>query len=367
LLLFEPVSDVVARFEIRHRRVLDPDGRLVGELPAFARDVGHAAAVELLRSMMWTRMLDARAVALQRAGQLGTYASSLGQEAVSVGVGAAMAERDVLVPSFREHGTQLLRGVTPVELLLFWGGDERGCDFAGPREDLPVCIPVGSHAPHAAGVALAIQLRGEARACVCVLGDGASSKGDVYEALNLAGVWRLPVVYVIANNQWAISVPRSAQTAAATLAQKAVAVGMHGEQVDGNDVLAVRQAVEEALARARAGEGPSLVEALTYRLADHTTSDDATRYRAPDEVQAHEADEPIGRLRNYLESEGAWSSSDDEEWSTHCEREAERAAQAYLAVPAQPPEAIFGHLHAELPAELTWQREQMLREAGNRG
>ena len=208
--------------------------------------------------MVLTRTFDQKAVALQRTGRLGTYASSLGQEAVAIGVGAAMRTEDVLLPYAREHGTQLLRGVTLTELLLFWGGDERGSAFQGPREDFPVSVPVGSHIPHAAGVALAFALRGEPRVAVCVSGDGSTSKGDFYEGLNLAGVWKLPVVFVVTNNQWAISVPRSAQTAAETIAQKAIAVGFGGEQVDGNDVVAVRQVVGAAIERARDGGGPHL-------------------------------------------------------------------------------------------------------------
>ena len=163
---------------------------------------------------------------------------------------------DVFVPSFREHGRQLWRGVTLKELFLYWGGDERGNDFDGPREDFPTCVPVGSHSPHAVGAALAFRLRGEKRAAVCVFGgDGATSKGDVAEAPNIAGVCRVPAVFVVNNNDWAISVPHKKQSAAAALAQKAVAAGMPGEQIDGNDVIAVRAVIERALERARQGRG----------------------------------------------------------------------------------------------------------------
>ena len=196
---------------------------------------------------------DAKAVSLQRTGRLGTYPSSLGQEAVAVGVGAAMRAEDVLLPCFREQGAQLMRGTTMVELLLYWGGDERGSDYAVPRDDFPVSVPIGTHAPHAAGTAMAFQLRGDARVAVCAIGDGATSKGDVYEAMNFAGARRLPVVFVVNNNGWAISFPRAKQTAAETLAQKAIAAGMPGVQVDGNDVIAVRWAMEQALDRARNG------------------------------------------------------------------------------------------------------------------
>ena len=209
---------------------------------------------------------------------------------------SAMREEDVLLPSYRDNGALIWRGVKLEEILLFWGGDERGNHFSGPVQDFPFCVPVGSQAPHAAGVAYAFKLRREPRVAVCMFGDGATSKGDVYEAMNFAGVHKLPVVFVVTNNQWAISVPLRLQTGSETLAQKAIAAGFIGEQVDGNDVVAVRAAAEEAIAAARDGEGPRFIEAVTYRLGDHTTSDDASRYRSAEEVQAHWKEEPIARL-----------------------------------------------------------------------
>jgi 2-oxoisovalerate dehydrogenase E1 component alpha subunit len=346
---------VVAEFIIESTQVLDPHGHLVGPLPEFARDARELVA--LYRGMVLTRAFDTKAIALQRTGRLGTYASSLGQEAVAVGVATAMQRDDVLLPSFREHGAQLWRGVTLKELFLYWGGDERGNDFAGPREDFPNCVPVGSHAPHAVGVALAFQLRGEKRAAICFFGDGATSKGDVAEALNMAGVWKVPVVFVVNNNGWAISVPRAKQTAAATLAQKAIAAGIPGEQVDGNDVIAVRMAAERALARARRGEGPSLIEAVTYRLSDHTTADDASRYRDDAEVSGHWPAEPVARLRSYLMGLGMWSKDKEEALLQECGRAVEEAAAAYLATSPLSSAAMFEHAYASLPADLIEQQE----------
>jgi pyruvate dehydrogenase E1 component alpha subunit len=350
----------VAAFEIEHSAFLDAEGRVLQALPHFAQD--PETLIALYRAMVLTRAFDAKAVALQRTGRLGTYGSSLGQEAVSVGIGAAMRPEDVLLPSFREQGAQILRGVTMTELLVYWGGDERGSDFAGPRQDFPVCVPVGTHAPHAAGVALALQLRGEARVAVCVFGDGATSKGDVYEAMNFAGLRRLPLVFVVNNNQWAISVPRAHQSAAETLAQKAVAAGFAGEQVDGNDVIAVRAALERALEKARAGGGPTLVEALTYRLSDHTTADDASRYRNDKEVSARWKEEPIARLRDYLVAAGRWSKDDEEALLEDCGEQVEAAAEEYLAIPPLPPQSMFDHLYAELPRALQEQRAALARE-----
>jgi pyruvate dehydrogenase E1 component alpha subunit len=353
----------VARFRVGSTEVLRADGSLVGELPAFAKD--KDALTALYRGMVLTRAFDAKAIALQRTGRLGTYASSLGQEAVAVGVAAAMRPEDVLLPAFREQGAQLWRGVTLLELLTFWGGDERGNDFAGPREDFPVCIPVGSHAPHAVGVATAFRLRKEPRVAVCVIGDGATSKGDVYEAMNLAGVWRLPVVFVINNNQWAISVPRARQTAAATLAQKAIACGFDGEQVDGNDVIAVRWVMEQAMARAREEHIPGLVEALTYRLSDHTTADDARRYRDDAEVSERWKQEPIARLRSFMVERGMWSKADEEALLERCGREIDAAVEAYLARAPAPATDMFDFVHAARPAALEAQR-RLVQKAGAR-
>ncbi len=350
-----------ARHEIGYSRCLDLEGRVVGTLDDFAGD--PAKLIALYRAMVRTRAFDAKAVALQRTGRLGTFASSLGQEAVSVGTASTMRPEDVLLPSFREHGAQLWRGVSLLELFLYWGGDERGSDFAGARQDFPVCVPVGSHAPHAIGVALAFKLRREPRVAVCILGDGATSKGDVAEAMNIAGVWRLPVIFVIANNQWAISIPRSRQSAAETLAQKAIAAGFAGEQVDGNDVIAVHHTVAVAIERAREGGGPHVVEAVTYRLADHTTADDASRYRDDAEVSRHWPEEPLIRVRAYLARSGHWTKQDEEQLLMETAAEIDAAAAAYLATPPQPPEAIFDHTFGRLPADLAAQREAALRRS----
>jgi len=352
----------IAESAISSTRFLDPTGAAIAPLPDFARD--PAALVALYRGMVLTRAFDAKAIALQRTGRLGTYASSLGQEAVAVGLAAAMQPSDVLLPSFREHGAQLWRGVTLKELFLYWGGDERGNDFAGPRADFPNCVPVGSHALHAVGVALAFRLREEARAAVCVFGDGATSKGDVAEALNMAGVWKVPAVFVVSNNAWAISVPLAKQTAAATLAQKAIAAGIPGEQVDGNDVMAVRFSIERALARARAGAGPALIEAVTYRLSDHTTADDAGRYRDDTEVSRHWPAEPIARLRGYLMKAGIWDKDKEEKLLQECSHAVETAANEYLATPPQPPARMFEYTFAQLPADLALQRDAAGGQSG---
>ena len=355
----------IAAFEVSRTSYLASDGTPVGELPPVAADLPEL--IRLYRGMVLTRTYDAKAVALQRTGRIGTFASSLGQEAVSVGVGGAMRPEDVLIPSFREQGAMFMRGVTPCELLTYWGGDERGSDFAGPREDFPICVPIGTQAPHAVGIALAFQLRKEPRVAVCVFGDGATSRGDVYEAMNYAGVRRLPVVFIVNDNQWAISVPRSAQSAAATLAQKAVAAGITGEQVDGNDIIAVRAVVGDAIERARRGEGPSMVEAVTYRLTDHTTADDASRYRTDAEVSPHWKDEPIARLRSYLVSIDAWGREQEDALIAECATVIEQAVRRFDALPRRSAASMFDHLYAELPAAYRAQRDELERMEQSRG
>jgi len=350
----------VAEFQVDFIRFIESDGKPVAALPGFADD--REVMTRLYRWMVLTRRFDARAIALQRTGRLGTFASSAGQEAVGVGVADAMLPEDVLLPSFREHGAQLVRGVTMKEILLYWGGDERGSDFGRARQDFPVCIPVGTHVPHAAGVALAFKLRAEKRVAVAVFGDGATSKGDVYEAMNVAGAWALPVVFVVNNNQWAISVPRAAQTATETLAQKAIAAGFEGLQVDGNDIVAVRDAVARALEKARNGGGPTLIEALTYRLGDHTTVDDASRYRDDEEVGLRWKEEPIARTRAFLANRHGWSREQEQALIEQCASEVEAAGEAYLAEPPGGREAMFDWLYEELPTAYARQRAELLGE-----
>jgi pyruvate dehydrogenase E1 component alpha subunit len=348
---------VIARFEVRRRGYLAPDGTVGRPLPSFASDTG--LLLSLYRDMVLTRAFDLKAVSLQRTGRLGTYAVSLGQEAVSAGIASAMRAEDVLLPSYRENGALLWRGMSMEDILLFWGGDERGNRSAGQAHDFPYCVPVGSQAPHAAGVAYAFKLRKEPRVAVCLFGDGATSKGDVWEAMNFAGVHKLPVVFVANNNQWAISVPLRLQTASETLAQKAIAAGFPGEQVDGNDVIAVRAAAEAAIDHARSGIGPVFIEAVTYRLSDHTTADDAARYRPPEEVQARWKEEPIARLRAYLVSRKAWGKTDEEQLAAECQQRVEAAVERYLAIGPRAPETMFDHLYAQLPPAYAPQRREL--------
>ncbi len=345
-------------------RFLTPEGVLCRPMPP---SVSDELLLSLYRSMTRTRTFDGKAIALQRTGQLGTFASALGQEAVGVGAAAAMAARDVLAPSYRDHGAQFVRGMSMAECLLYWGGDERGSDFAHSRLDFPNCVPVATQIAHAVGAAYAFKLRREDRVVVTFIGDGGTANGGFYEALNMAGVWKTPVVFVINNNGWAISTPRALECAATTLAQKGVAVGVEGLQVDGNDVAAVYDTVRQAVDKARGGQGPTVIEALTYRLGDHTTADDATRYRDPDQVRREWSREPIARLRAYLIGKGVWSADSEAALQQQCLEEVNQAVSAYQATQPASSDAMFDYLYATLPPAYVPQREIARRFAPSAG
>ena len=350
----------VATFEIEYLQYLGPDGRLVREdLPEFAKD--RRTLVELFKQMLLVRTFDTKAVALQRTGKLGTYASCLGHEATHIGIGSSMQYDDVFAPSYREYGAQFMRGVKQRDVLMYWGGDERGNDFSGPAHDYSWCVPIGTQCLHAAGAALAFKLRGEPRVAVACVGDGGSSKTDTYAAINSAGAFTLPFVQCIINNGWAISVPRKAQTGAKTLAQKGIAGGLECVQVDGNDIIAVRAAMDFALKRARNGHGGSCIEFVTYRLSDHTTADDARRYREDAEVKAGWEVEPFIRLRKFLIDEGVWSEAEEMAWKEECNRLTDIEVNAYLETKSQPVEAMFDFLYGEMPHDVAAQRADALK------
>lgn len=357
----------IARFDIGYEQLLDPEGKAAAKrLPAFAKDTD--TLLELYRTMALTRAFDTRAIALQRTGKLGTYASCLGHEATHVGAASALAENDVMAPSYREYGAQFTRGVKPEQVLLYWGGDERGNVYEGTAaRDFAWCVPISSQTLYAAGAALAFKTRKEKNAVMVFLGDGGTSEGAFAEAMNAAGVWDLPIVFVITNNRWAISVPLDRQTRAETLAQKAIAAGIKGVQVDGNDVIAVRKTADEALKRARSGKGPTVIECLTYRLSDHTTADDATRYRKDEEVEAARAKEPLVRTRKYLESLGIWDDKKEKALADENKKAVEAAVKAYQDTARDSVTAMFDDMYDELPDSLAEQRETALTEEANHG
>jgi len=355
---------IVTQFTIHYSQFLNENGDLTQPLPPFAQQPG--ALVALYEMMVLTRTFDSKAIALQRTGKLGTYPSTYGQEAISVAIGSAMQADDVFCGYYRDYGVHFQRGVKMEEIFLYWGGDERGSNFADCKEDFPHCVPIASQLLHATGIASAMKIRKQPRCAVTTCGDGATSEGDFYEAINLAGAWQLPIVYVINNNQWAISVPVKTQTSCHTLAQKAIAGGIVGEQVDGNDVIALRVALERALAKARRGEGPTLIEALTYRLGDHTTADDARRYRTEEEVANAKLKEPVRRLRTYLMAQQLWDEQKEQALLSRCQQQVEQAVTNYENTPPPVISDIFDYMYAELTPELAEQRAYALAHQGDK-
>lgn len=353
---------IVTQFEIQYYQFLNQLGQATQSLPTFAQDASNL--IHLYRTMVLVRTFDTKAVNLQRTGKLGTYASTLGQEAITVGIGSALDPHDVFCPYYRDYGTQLLRGVKMSEILAYWGGDERGNNFSSAmaKEDFSFCVPIASQCLHAAGIAVAMKLRHQQRATLVTMGDGATSEGEFYEAINLAGAWKLPIVFVVNNNQWAISVPRKAQTNAETIAQKAIAGGFSGEQVDGNDIIAVRDRVEKALTKARHGDGPTLIEAITYRLCDHTTADDANRYRDKNELKKAWESDPILRLKSYLMNNNFWTNAAEEELLAECSKQVEAAVLEYTSTPKSPIEDMFDYHYANMPTSLNIQKQLALAE-----
>ncbi len=353
---------VVAEFKIEMLRYLDAQGRIVKELPSFAQN--NDELLKMFGAMLRARTFDAKAINLQRTGKLGTYPPCLGQEAAHIGVAAALSPEDSIAIVYREIGTLFWRGVSMLDVLLYWGGDERGNDFAGPQHDFPWCVPIATQTLHAAGAAMAFKIRKEPRCALAFIGDGGTSQGSFYEAINLAGAKQLPIVFVIVNNKWAISVPIEEQTAAQTLAQKAIAAGVPGIQVDGNDVIAVRECISAALETARSGGGPTVVEALSYRLSDHTTADDASRYRLAEEVAEAWKVEPLIRLRQLLTERGVLDEEKERAMKNEYSREVEAAVQEYLNTPKQATDSMFDYLFANPPPHLQEQKEIAKRYAG---
>jgi 2-oxoisovalerate dehydrogenase E1 component alpha subunit len=345
-------------------RLLGDDGALT---PVEGFDVpDEATRLALLRRMHLVRAVDRQSITLTRQGQLAVYPSSHGQEAAQVGTVMALREQDWLFPSYRETVAIVARGVPPIEAMpLFKGTWHAGWD---PHEYrvMPHCTPIATQCLHAAGLAHAARLQGDDVVALAFCGDGGTSEGDFHEALNFAAVWSAPAVFVVQNNGYAISVPLAAQSKAPTIAHKAVGYGMPGVRVDGNDVLAVHSAMTAAVRRASAGEGPTLIEAMTYRLEAHTTADDDMRYRSRAEVDAWRLNDPIQRLERHLLAAGLI----DEAGIAEAEEAAKAAAREFRAgmfdAPHGDPLEMFDHVFVDPPAELLAQRAQLARELAAR-
>jgi len=271
----------------------------------FPQGLTDQKITEMYKYMLLARAVDAKMLSLQRQGRAATYAPLIGEEATQIGSAFAFRNQDVFVPNFRQHGVFLVRKFPLENFFIYWKGYEDGGKIPENFNGTAVAVPVATQLPHAAGIAFALKHTNKDAAVIAYVGDGGTSEGDFYEALNFAGVWKAPLVVIIENNQWAISVPRGRQTAAQTLAQKAIAAGIRGVQVDGNDVVAVYKATTEAIANAK--NGPTLIECVTYRMSMHTTADDPTKYRSDEEVQDWQKRDPIARVKAYLMKKGFWS------------------------------------------------------------
>ncbi|MGD8172820.1 pyruvate dehydrogenase (acetyl-transferring) E1 component subunit alpha [Vibrio sp. TRT 21S02] len=346
-------------------RFIDHQGHVTGSLPSWA---DLETLKQFYCDMLVARTYDNKAVALQRTGKLGTYPSHLGAEAFGIAIGHALNPEDVFVPYYRDMPAMWVRGIGMEKNLQYWGGDERGSDFCTEKShnavrDLPFCVPIATQCTHAVGVAAALKIEGNHNAALVTCGDGATSKGDFLESLNCAGAWNIPLVFVVNNNQWAISVPRRLQCAADLLSEKAKGAGIPGITVDGNDVVAMYDAVSQALDNARKGKGPTLIEAISYRLSDHTTADDASRYRSDDELKQAWQFEPVSRLKHYLIANHAWSEQQDEKWLHHAKSLVEQAVEHYLNLPPQAPESAFDFLYETPPVELNAQRDLLINKA----
>jgi pyruvate dehydrogenase E1 component alpha subunit len=341
---------------IEYLSVLDEHGRMDTKLMP---DLDEDQLRYMHRIMLLSRRFDERLLTLQRQGRIGTFAPIKGQEAAQIGAVAPLQQEDWVVPSFRETAAAIYRGTPLTGLLIFQAGyNEGGCIPEG-QHNLPIAVPVGTQIPHAVGIAYGMQYRQQPQVTLVFFGDGATSQGDFHEGLNFAGVFNTPTIFLCQNNQWAISLPRTKQTRSQTLAQKALAYGIPGIQVDGNDVFAVYVAVQEAAERARSGKGPTLVECVTYRVSLHTTADDPTRYRSEEEVKGWEKRDPLVRLQKYLIDRKLLSDKHLKDLEANVQADIEHAwqeAQEQMASMGDPLD-IFDHVYAELPPYLAEQRQ----------
>ena len=350
---------VIANFDVPYLQILN-ENAVCDEKnkPKISDDVLR----EMYKYLILTRTFDDKALKLQRQGRLGTYAPMRGQEAGQIGSAFALAKDDWIFPAFRENGVYMIKGVSADMLFRYWAGDERGMQIPKGINILPVSITVGAHLPHAAGAAMGFNYLKQKNVSVAYFGDGATSEGDFHEALNFAGVFKAPCIFICQNNQWAISLPVKEQTASQTIAQKAIAYGIAGIQVDGNDVFAVYKATMDAVARARNGLGATLIECFTYRLADHTTSDDAKKYRSEDEVRSWELKDPILRFEKYLVSKKVINPVIIGKVKAEAEQQIERAVNMAESAKPQPPTEMFDYLYSDMTDEMKEQREQSKRE-----
>src|SRR2546423_10578743 len=337
-------------------QILDPEGKLVGEMP----DLSAERMLSLYRFMQLGRVFATKSIVLQREGRATTVGSWGGQEATAVGLAAPLQPQDWLATSYREIASLFVKGV-PIPTVAYSFRGFTPENWPAEKHCLPVQIVIGTQMLHAVGLAMAAKIAGDPVVAVGVCGDGATSEGDFNEALNFAGVYQAPVVLVVQNNGWAISVPRPKQSAAPTLAARGAGFGIQSALVDGNDILAVYAVMQRALERARSGQGPTLVETLTYRIGAHTTADDPTRYRHAEEVEAWRAKDPLARFKRFLMSRDMLDEEQDRQLIEAIEEEINEAVLAAEAMPPMAPDSFFDYSSASLSPRLQEQRADLLR------
>ncbi|MGJ5680975.1 pyruvate dehydrogenase (acetyl-transferring) E1 component subunit alpha [Staphylococcus equorum] len=348
------LKDTESQFEMI--QILDEDGNIVNE--DLVPDLSDEQLVELMERMVWTRILDQRSISLNRQGRLGFYAPTAGQEASQLASQYALEQEDFILPGYRDVPQLIWQGLPLTEAFLFSRGHFKGNQMPEGVNALSPQIIIGAQYVQTAGVALGIKKRGKSAVAITYTGDGGSSQGDFYEGINFASAYKAPAIFVIQNNNYAISTPRSKQTAAITLAQKAIAVGIPGIQVDGMDALAVYQATKEARDRAVNGEGPTLIETITYRYGPHTMAgDDPTKYRTSDEDSEWEKKDPLVRFRKYLENKGLWTGDKENEVIDRAKAEIKVAIKEADNTEKQKVTELMENMYEEMPQNLAEQYE----------
>lgn len=344
---------VLKEFKVEYPQILDESGNCDESLmPKLSND----EIKKIYEMLVLVRVFDQKAFNMQRQGRLGTYIQFRGQEASQAGSAFALKDDDFIFPMYRSSGLLIARKQPIVQVLQYWAGDERGLISPKNVNNFPIAISVGTHIPHAVGAGMAAGLRGLKQVSAVYFGEGATSKGDFHEAMNFAGLFNAPVVFICENNQYAISVPRKKQTHAETIAQKAAAYGFEGIQIDGMDVFAVYKAMSEAVAKARSGSGPTLIECFEYRMCDHSTSDDASRYRSKEEMDAWVKKDPIERLEKYMRKKGLLDDAYKESVLSKSKENVEKAVTEFEKLPAPEPRDIFKYVFAEMTPQ---QKEEM--------
>lgn len=337
-------------------QVLDQNGKVVNK--DYEPDIDNDTLLQMYKIMSLARVQDIKALQYQRQGRMLTFAPVQGQEAAQIGPMAALDKKDWLVPAFRESAAMLYHGVKLEQIYMYWYGNEKGSHFDEGVNVLPVNVPIGSQINHAAGIAYASKIQKQGRVALTYIGDGGTSHGEFHEGMNFAAVQDVPMIAIIQNNQYAISTPRAKQTRSETLAQKALSYGIPGIQVDGNDVLAMYAVVKEAKERAVKGEGPTLIEAFTYRLGPHTTSDDPTIYRKDSEVEEWKKKDPLLRFRKYLSNKKLWNQEKEDKLQEELKAQVNKVFKQVEASDAPTLDEVFEHTYAELTPELKKQKAQ---------